>query len=312
MEAQKSLPTNFPVLVVGTGAMATLFAFQLAEHYPVSILGTWREALQTMANQGVTLEQNGDVSQRGVAVYSDPKQFSGVQLALILVKSWQTARTAEQLTVCLADDGIALSLQNGLGNLEILQSVLGADRSALGVTTLGATSTGPARVRLGGEGEIYLPQDPRLHNFAALFQAAGFEVQWTEDLQAAVWGKLVINSAINPLTALIGCRNGSLLELDDACWLLDEVAEETAQFATSQGIGLPFTNAVESVREVARRSALNVSSMLADLRRGAPTEIDMINGAITQRAAAAGYLTPLNHFLWKTVRARAAYLEQGG
>ena len=77
---------------------------------------------------------------------------AGAVYALVLVKSWQTERAAGQLAACLAQDGLALTLQNGLGNRETLAAALGAQRVAAGVTTLGATLLGPGRVRLAGEG----------------------------------------------------------------------------------------------------------------------------------------------------------------
>lgn len=298
-----------PILIVGTGAMATLFAHFLAAQAPVIMLGCWPEALEAITAGGVALEMNGVESRREVRVSSDAREIGPVQQALVLVKSWQTERAAQQLQQCLASDGIALSLQNGLGNLEILQAELGIDRAALGVTTLGATATGPGRVLLGGEGEIHLPRDARLARIAQFFQRAGLAILWADDLQGAVWGKLVINSAINPLTAIIGCRNGELLEIEDARWLLDQVAEESALFATAQEIHLPYQDPIQIVHQVAQRSAQNISSMLADLLRGAPTEIDWINGAIARRAARIGFPTPLNIYLWKTVRARAAHRD---
>jgi 2-dehydropantoate 2-reductase len=290
--------------------MGTLFAHRLAEQTPIIMLGSWPEALQAIAAHGISLEVGGVESSRRVQVYSNPAKLPRIRLALVLVKSWQSECVARQLNQCLAEDGLALSMQNGLGNLEIFQSQLGVDRTALAVTTLGATSTGPGRARFAGQGEIHISQEARLNDFADLFHSAGFSIRRTEDLEGAVWGKLVINSAINPLTAIIGCQNGKLLEIDEARWLLDQVAQETAHFASIQDIRLPFDNPAEMVRRVVKRSAENVSSMLADLKRGAPTEIDYINGAIATLAARMEYPTPLNTFLWKSIRARVSYHSQ--
>jgi 2-dehydropantoate 2-reductase len=296
-----------PVLIVGTGAMGTLFAHRLAEQAPVIMFGSWPEALQAISTHGISLEVAGVESVRRVRVCSVPEDLPEIRLALVLVKSWQTEHAAKLLAQCLSEDGLALSMQNGLGNLEILQAELGAERAALAVTTLGSTCIAPGRARFGGEGEIHLLYDPRLDELTDLFRTAGLTIQFTEDLDGAIWGKLVINSAINPLTALIGCRNGHLLQIEEALWLLDQVAEETAHFATVQDIRLPFEDPVEIVHQVAMRSGENVSSMLADIKRGAPTEIDWINGAIALRATRMGYPTPLNTFLWKTIRARVGY-----
>ncbi len=127
---------NEPVLVVGTGALACLFAARLAEAgVAVTMLGTWPEGLEALHKHGVRLVGTGD-SEKAYAVVAtaDPAECVGARTALVLVKSWQTERAARQLAECLSPQGLALTLQNGLGNREKLVGVLGEQRVALGVT----------------------------------------------------------------------------------------------------------------------------------------------------------------------------------
>jgi len=147
---------NEPILILGTGALACLFAARLAAAgNRVRMLGTWPEGLAALANLGVTLaNEDGSLRSYPVKVSADPNDFSGVRHVLVLVKSWQTARAADQLFKCLAVDGVALTLQNGLGNREKLVEKLGTERVAFGITTGGATLLGPGQVRAGGEGKI--------------------------------------------------------------------------------------------------------------------------------------------------------------
>jgi 2-dehydropantoate 2-reductase len=225
-------------------------------------------------------------------------------MALFLVKSWQTREAARRLAECLAPDGIALTLQNGLGNLELLEAELGRTRVALGVTTLGATLLGPGRVRVGGTGATYVAPHPRLEPLVDLLQVAGFEVHPADDLDSLVWGKLVVNCAINPLTALLEVPNGELLERPGSRQVMHEAARETAGVAEAIGVRLPYPDPIEQVEAVARRTAGNLSSMLQDVRRGAPTEIDAINGAVVGVAQGAGVPVPVNRTLWNLVRAK--------
>ena len=146
------------LLIVGTGALASLFAARLTQAgYDVTMLGTWKEGLDALRLNGVQLvDANGNEQQFKVHATDDPRECMGAKYAIVLVKAWQTERAAHQLKECLADDGIALTLQNGLGNYETLTQSLGLNRVALGSTTTGATLLGPGLVRAGGEGIISL------------------------------------------------------------------------------------------------------------------------------------------------------------
>lgn len=293
------------LLIVGTGALATLYAARLIEAgQSVTMLGTWQAGLSALRENGIrVVEANGDERQFKVHATDDPRKCVGTKFAVLLVKAWQTERAAGQLHECLADDGLALTLQNGLGNYETLTRHLGLARVALGSTTTGATLLGPGSVRAGGEGVISLGRNQSLGPLEAAFQSAGFKVKVVEDALSLVWGKLVINAAINPLTALLKVKNGELLERPTARALLGALAREAAQAAQAENIALPFADPVAAVEEVARKTAANHSSMLQDVLRGAPTEIDAICGAVMQTAEKHGGDAPVNRTCWQLVKA---------
>jgi len=309
--AQRHL--KHPILIIGTGALATLFAARLsASGHPVTMLGSWENGLNALAESGARLvDTNGFEHAYPVEATSNPADCRGARYALVLVKSWQTERAAKQLADCLAEDGLALTLQNGMGNRELLERALGLPfdaaqgkhRVALGVTTTGATLLGPGLARAGGEGVISVETHPRLGPLETALRGAGFNVQVVNDADALVWGKLVINAAINPLTALLRVPNGELLHRPAAHLLMRVLAQEAAAVAKAQGIHLPFEDAVKAAEDVARKTASNHSSMFQDVRRGAPTEIDAICGAITQTGEKLGVSTPVNRVCWQLTRA---------
>ena len=304
-----------PILIVGTGAMACLFAARLsAVGAQIIMLGNWVEALQALSTYGVHLvkEKNQEIV-HPVRVITPGTELMPVGYALVLVKSWQTEYASHQLASYLKADGLAVSLQNGLGNLEKLAKVLGRQRVILGMTTVGAALLEPGKVRSGGEGKISLslppdhsPSDIRLQALLELLSAAGFSVEQVENPDSLLWGKLVISAAINPLTALLGIHNGELLKRESAYEIMRSAAMETAAVANSKGIHLPYADPIAEVESVARRTASNRSSMLQDVQRGAPTEIDAICGAIAAEGGKLGIPTPINWTLWKLVKAKAA------
>lgn len=249
----------------------------------------------------------------------DPRDLSSrddrrgaFDLVLVLVKSRQTAAVAPLAAAAAGAGGRILSLQNGLGHRELLQAAAGdPDRVLGGVTSVGATGLGPARLRAGGLGATWLGPSrgpgPSADDIARRFEAAGLPCAVSPDVDALIWRKLAVSCAINPLTALTGLPNGALLADTRLRALAEAAAREAVAVAAALGIQLRADGA-DLVAEVAERTAANRSSMLQDLDRGAPTEIDAICGAVVARASALGLDAPVNAWLLEAVRR----LESGG
>jgi len=293
------------ILIVGSGALATLFAARLsASGVQVSMLGTWQEGLSALGQHGAVLvNPQGEQQAYPVQILTPSSKAEKFLKILVLVKSWQTVRVASQLPALLDQQGLALTLQNGLGNRESLAQLLGTERVAVGVTVLGATLQGPGQVRLAGEGPLSLEEHSRLEPLAGMLSGAGFHVNIVSEASSLIWGKLVINSAINPLSAVLRLTNGELLDHPVRRLLLADLARETAAVAAAKGIPLPYPDPVSATEDVARRTSGNRSSMLQDVLRGAPTEIDAISSAIVEIGKSLGVPTPYNACMARLVQA---------
>jgi 2-dehydropantoate 2-reductase len=318
------------VLILGTGAMAKLVGARLARtgRAEVTLAGTWVAAIEAMARDGITVEEEcGEWTVPVWAVRLDAadreRDFrlgwadleGAFDLVLVLVKSHQTASVAPVAARAVAPGGMVLTLQNGLGNREILTAAaasataaavdLAAQRVAAGVTSMGATGLAPARVRAGGPGSTVIGTTPATEratrDLAALWREGGMEIDITEDIERLLWRKLAVNAAINPLSALLGVPNGRLLEALDLRGTLVAAAREVGAVAAARGIDLGADPA-ELALDVARRTADNRSSMLQDVLRGAETEIDAISGAVVREGRRLGVPTPVNAAMWEAVR----------
>lgn len=286
------------VTIFGTGALGCLFGARLAPVAGVTLVGTWTEALATIGARGILLEEGAESRTVRVGTARLGEEVPAADLVLVLVKSWQTDRTAPHLGAALREGGVALTLQNGLGNLERLGPGVSA-----GVTTEGAALLGPGHVRAGGGGPTVVAAPEWA---AGLLRRAGFDARSCApgEVEAQLWGKLAVSCGINALTALLGVPNGELLARPSAAELMARAARECAGVAASAGIRLPFDDAAAEARAVAGRTAANRSSMLQDLLRGGPTECDAIHGAVAAEGARRGVPTPVNGMLWLLVRAR--------
>jgi len=289
--------------------MGSLFAALLSPHADIVMLGSWAAGLQAAGHPGLTLQHlDGSESRRIVAATADVRDVVPCEYALIVVKGWQTNRAAVLAKDALTTSGLAITLQNGLGNLESIAGVIGAERVVQGVTSEGATLLGPGHVRHAGRGHTHLAANKnnrrQLEGMMALFGKAGLLASLVDDAQSLIWGKLAINAGINPLTALLQVQNGYLTRNRLALDIMSRAANEVAAVAVGLGILLPYENAASQAIAVATATSENRSSMAQDIARGMPTEIEQICGEVVRHGRLATVLTPLNEALLHLVKAQ--------
>ncbi|MHB0870853.1 MAG: ketopantoate reductase family protein [Chloroflexota bacterium] len=295
------------LLVVGPGAMGTLFSGMLSlGGHEVWLLGRRPEVIEAIDREGVTIVR-GETRQR-VAVRATVRaqEVGPAELVLVFVKAYDTLQACKDALPAVGADTVVLTLQNGLNNVETIASVVGRERVLAGVTAHGATLLGPGLVRHGGEGETAIGElggrvTERLERVAGAFRQAAIEVVVSRAVSSLIWGKLVVNAAINPVTALLRVPNGQLLGHPETRALMEAVATEVAAVAQARGVVLPYDDPWESVETVCRRTASNRSSMLQDVERGIQTEIDYINGAVAREGELLGVPTPVNWTLTQLV-----------
>lgn len=297
------------LLVFGAGAVGSVVAARLARENDVSLVA--REAhVRAIQEHGLILTgrtvstTSSLVARTSVAELPPPAP----DFVLVTAKAHQTAEAVRELEP-FWKTSIIVSLQNGLGNEELLAErasrVLGA------VINQGATFLGPGRVFHAGESttEIGPFQGTTLEDAAvlvSLLEAAGIRARATAHPMPPIWRKAVLNAAVNPLTALLRKKTGEILldpELESA---ISGIVRESVGIARAAGVALEEDDILDSIREVARATPENKSSMFQDLEKGRRTEIDFINGAIAARARALGMEAPLNDLLTRMIHAAEA------
>ena len=305
------------IVIIGAGAMGGLFAARLAAAgEDVSVVDVWAEHVETIRTQGLILETGeGEVRTKPAAVTRvEDLAACAADLVIVFVKSGMTAAAARSAQTILGPVGRVLTLQNGLGNAEMIAEVFGADRVLAGTTAQGATLIGPGRIRHGGRGDTHIgrltgPVDDFCREAAMILSRAGIPAIAEDTVQSLIWGKLVINVGINALTALLRFTNGQLNDHAETRELVKLAVAEAVQVAAASDVRLPYDNAVEKVLAVAAATATNRSSMLQDILRGRATEIDAINGALVREGVRLGVPTPVNATL--TLLIKALEKQQG-
>jgi 2-dehydropantoate 2-reductase len=222
-----------------------------------------------------------------------------VDAAIVTTKTPGTVWAAEIAAKILASDGVALTIQNGLGNYETLVEHVGRERAAVGVIYVGAQmvnnelrATGAGKVELGRPSAA--KSRARLDELGRLLRDGGMDVTVVDDAWPAVWRKVVTNAAVNPLSALIRRTNADLLADAPASRVADCLAREVARVATASGVPITDDDAVKQWRAMAALTGANRSSMLQDVEAGRPTEVDAISGAVAREGERRGVAAPLN------------------
>jgi 2-dehydropantoate 2-reductase len=302
--------------IIGAGAMGSLFGGKLAQAgAEVLLYDISRTHVETVNAKGLSIEElDGKTTLVRLKATVVPADLADADVLLIFVKSSATAAAARQFAALAKPGAIAVTLQNGLGNEQILREAFGAERTAAGVTSQGATFLGPGRVRHAGVGPTHLclSDNTKLAPLVEALGKAGFETHLEKSIDSLVWSKLVINAGINALTALTGLPNGRLLDFPQTRALMGDLVAEAVRVAQARGVPLSYTEPLAMVYTVAEKTGRNRSSMLQDFDRRRPSEIDFINGAIVRQAEGLGLEAPVNRTVTRLVQALdALHAEEG-
>lgn len=294
-------------LIMGPGAMGCLFSARLKmAGFDVTLLDYNRERADELNRQGIMVEGvSGEYSAMVPVVTGEIKD--GFDAALICVKSYRTRDAGESLKKILSPGTTIVTLQNGIGNIEILEDLFGKDNVLGGITAEGATVLGTGRIRHAGQGATVIGPEHRSRDaakgLASALNSAGFKTETTDNIDSLLWGKLIINAGINALTAVTGLKNGRLPDIEGTRSIMEELVKEAVAVAGAKNIRLPYNDPLGRVIEVCRATAGNISSMLQDVMNRKETEIDFINGAVAREGEAMGIQTPVNRALTSLVRA---------
>lgn len=157
------------------------------------------------------------------------------------------------------------------------------------------------RIRHAGEGETAIGLRERggsaVHALVSSLNNAGFETRLVDNVEGLIWGKLIINVGINALTAIVRVKNGRIAAMHGIRKVMENAVGEAVNVAVAKGIHLPYEEPLERVVAVCEATKDNVSSMLQDVLKGKPTEIEMINGAIAREGERLRIPTPVNRAL---------------
>ena len=296
--------------VIGAGAMGGLYGLSLAEAgHSVTFFDVNKEHVDAINTKGYRLSGvTGDKTFR-VKATSNPNDLAdSSDIVLFHTHTNGTMDGARSAAIILKPEGWAVSLQNGIGNVEELVRVLGSKRVVGGISYHSAALAGPGHAMhtnagLTLIGELDGKHSERVTALHKTLSECGFAPEISSDIMGVIWSKFVLNCGVNPLCAVSGLRTGEVARNEAADRLQSIILDEVMSVVEAKGIKLDKKDMVSYVKKLTRLR-YNKPSMQQHIEAGRPTEIDSLNGALVREANALGIAVPFNEALVLMVKAR--------
>lgn len=301
------------IVIVGSGAIGRLFgAFLTKGGHEVILVDVDQSVVDALNRSGIGLMEVGEfnpdtIDELPVLAVSDPYAISDCDLVLLTVKSRTTLTAAKSVLHLISESSPIVTLQTGLGNIEILEKLLPPHHIIAAFTFMSATALGNSRVRHGGIGKTYMGElngdfSPRLEKLCKAFNGCGLMSQMVHRIIGRLWCKVIVYSAINPVSSILRIPNGKLLAQMESVTLMKRLLDEGKRVADASAIDLVYPDLYELLFDACQQSSNNLSSMLQDLLNDRPTEIAAQNGAICRFAEEKGVATPTQHTMVQLIK----------
>lgn len=295
------------VVIIGAGAMGCLFAGRLAEAgAAVTLVDLDRPRLEALARDGITLVD--DKGERRIPIRA---RLAGdvdgpVDLVLLFTKAMHSRSAIASAAHLVRPGTYALTLQNGLGNAEIIAETFPAGQVLLGVTDLPADLETATRVSSHGHGTVrlgsYRPDgEAGALTAVELLGRAGIDAKYDRAIEVGVWEKVAFNAALNAMATVTGLTVGGM-DTPAGRRITFAIAREVAATAAAKGLMLDLSSIEGKIDFALTHHRQHKASMLQDRLAGRRTEIEAINGAVAREAQSLGVAVPVTATLADLVR----------
>lgn len=286
------------VLVLGAGAMGSLFGGLLAEAgVAVTLVDINAAHIDAICQRGLKLVTDHGARQVRLAACRPDEVRERPDLIILFTKAMHTESALAGIQRWIGPETRLLSLQNGLGNGERIAAYAASSRVAIGITTCPADLCGPGHVESHGQGKVRFTRldgvsDEIFDRIALLMCDAGLDCAIDPMVHTAIWEKVAFNAALNSICAVTGCAVDAIGRLPAAQALALEIVDEVLAVAGAEGVAVDAERVRATLQYAIGHHVGHKPSMLQDVLAGRATEIESINGAVAAAAAAHGVATP--------------------
>lgn len=299
------------IAVVGPGAIGCLYGALLSANPANQVWLIGREGgasmrtLQVISRSGIHVSGGTEGVYRNVRVHTNPVDVGVCDIVLLTTKTYSTREAAKASKPLVGGDTVFVILQNGLGQEKDVLEFIPGERVVRGITMNGVLPIEPGKIMHAGKGETIIGgliegQDKLLVKVKECFEDANLPTRISQDIQADVWLKTLVNAGINTVGALYKRTNGEIYDDSKTKTLCERAVSEGMEVATALGVSLP-QDALAKTQAVSKATYSNKNSMWMDVEQGRKTEIDAINSYIAGKGGELGIPTPINELLAKRI-----------
>lgn len=272
------------IVVMGAGAIGSFFGAMLSKKHDVVLVGR-KPHVDAIKKHGLKINGKTDLNVKILATESVSKVFFPVDLLILTVKSYGTETAVKSAKSLIDSNTTVMSLQNGLDNVEKIQKIVKSDKILVCITTHGVVFSKPGVVEHTGVGKTVIgclnnKKTQFVDNIINCFNESGVKTTFSNDVNREIWIKAIVNSSINPVTALFKCKNGYLIENPVLEKIVEKICKESTNIANKNGLKLSFSDMIKITKQVINETSENHSSMLQSVLNGKQTEINSINGKL--------------------------------
>ena len=296
------------IAIIGAGAMGSLFAC-LLKNSDVSLYDVNPAAVAHIRENGILLkEPDGSEIRRRPPIFFSGENGGPQDLVILFVKDTAGDAALRANLGLIGGDTLLLSLQNGMGNYEIMRKYVPENHILLGTTRHNCVTEAPGVIYHSGAGvtQIGSPSgDDRLcESVRKALDSDSLEVVACGDVKRLLWTKLMLNMTSNPITALLDCTLGFHGENPHMRRITEILVDEAVAVAAADGVKLDTDDVLTSIAATSHAVSTGYTSMCQDIRAGRHTEIDFINGSVVRLGKKYGIPTPCHELVVNLIHAR--------
>lgn len=287
------------IAVIGAGAMGSLFAARLAEQgHAISLIEVSAALIDAIRIHGLRTTGLFGAQAYKIPVGPADSYRESFDLLIVFTKGMHTMAAIDAAKHLINEQTWALTVQNGIGNVEAIETVIPRSRITMGITNWPSTLVEAGLINVPGSGEIKVwaadkNASDNVHAICAALTEAGLNCALDPAVEVAIWEKLAFNAALNSLAAVSGLTVGEMGDRDESRSIIFAIVEETVAVATAKGLQVNSSRIRYSVEHAFANHRQHMPSMLQDRLAGRPMEVSSIAGAVSDAGRALAVPTPV-------------------
>lgn len=297
------------ISIIGAGAMGCLYACILEKAGEVTLYDVFAPAVDAINRHGILVkEPDGTEKVHFIKAKMSGTGEEKADLVIVFVKDTVSRQAIEQNKALIGEDTLLMSLQNGMGNYEVLKEFANEKQILLGTTKHNCVTLAPGEIFHSGSGVTNIGS-PAGNTAAAksvtdVFASCNIDAEFCADVKRLLWQKLFVNMSINALTAILDANIGYIAENDSAREIVYTLIDEAVAVAECDGERFDGESIKKEIIATAGTLAEGKASMCQDMEHKRRTEVDFINGAVVRLGEKYKIDTPCNKTICALIHAK--------